>query len=479
MEDGRAQPKPADIRRACQALRSRDAKFMRLTVATIAILASAFVVFPAPQLAHAQSASTSATTNVNRNEAGAQLATEAEALKQSESERAALEAQKIELTRERAKLSADLIKSAADIKTSEAALTQLEARLAELEGKKGALVESLRAQYRSLSKLLAALQRMGRNPPPVIATPEEDALGMVRSAMLIARVFPELRSKADALAAKVNALNRVVADIESETTSARLKTARLKEQRQQMTALLDTKRDSLSANQTALQRVQAAVERYRRSVANLEELIANLDRTVAQETELAEYQRELEAGTAPGQAGAPPPKAELSDDTRPDVELAPKSGSRVAMAHPGRLKPAIPFHRAKGELPLPASGRRLWGFGGKTKLGNRSKGIAIETRLGAQVTSPNDGWVVYAGPFLSYRQLLIINGGGGYHILLAGLSKLDVQVGQFVLSGEPVGQMRIDASQDDGDPEASPVLYVEFRKKDRPIDPDPWWAVGS
>jgi septal ring factor EnvC (AmiA/AmiB activator) len=48
---------------------------------------------------------------------------------------------------------------------------------------------------------------------------------------------------------------------------------------------------------------------------------------------------------------------------------------------------------------------------------------------------------VYAGSFRSYGQLLIINAGGGYHVLLANLSQLDVQLGQFVLAAEPVGSM--------------------------------------
>jgi septal ring factor EnvC (AmiA/AmiB activator) len=102
----------------------------------------------------------------------------------------------------------------------------------------------------------------------------------------------------------------------------------------------------------------------------------------------------------------------------------------------------------------------------------------LETRHTAQITSPCDGWIVYAGEFRSYGQLLIINAGGGYHVLLAGLSQITAQPGQFVLAAEPVGTMS-------GAPKPTqkatrtdaPVLYVEFRKDGRPIDPDPWWAA--
>ena len=145
----------------------------------------------------------------------------------------------------------------------------------------------------------------------------------------------------------------------------------------------------------------------------------------------------------------------------------------------GRIKPEIAFSDASGRLPMPAQGRQVLGFSEKTQFGGQSKGIVLETRQGAQVTSPCDGWIVYAGEFRSYGQLLIINAGGGYHVLLAGLSQIDVQPGQFVLAAEPVGTMSGWAQQ--AQPAATnnaPVLYVEFRKDGKPIDPDPWWVAG-
>jgi len=101
----------------------------------------------------------------------------------------------------------------------------------------------------------------------------------------------------------------------------------------------------------------------------------------------------------------------------------------------------------------------------------------IKTRYGAQITSPTDGWVVYAGKFRTYGQLLIIKAGDGYHVLLAGLSRIDVQSGQFVLAAEPVGTMKSAPGLRAG--KNSPRLYVEFRKDGRPINPRPWWSASS
>jgi septal ring factor EnvC (AmiA/AmiB activator) len=157
------------------------------------------------------------------------------------------------------------------------------------------------------------------------------------------------------------------------------------------------------------------------------------------------------------------------------VELVPGA----TLGSPGRIKPEIAFVNATGRLPMPAQGRQVLRFGEKTQYGGQSKGIVLETRQGAQVASPCDGWIVYAGEFRSYGQLLIINAGGGYHVLLAGLSQIDVQPGQFVLAAEPVGTMSGWSQQTQ--PAATnnaPVLYVEFRKDGRPIDPDPWWVAS-
>ena len=80
-------------------------------------------------------------------------------------------------------------------------------------------------------------------------------------------------------------------------------------------------------------------------------------------------------------------------------------------------------------------------FGAPDGIGGVEKGLSVATRAGAQVTAPADGWVVYAGPFRSYGQLLILNVGGGYHVLLAGMDRISVDLGQFVLTGEPVAMM--------------------------------------
>ena len=51
-----------------------------------------------------------------------------------------------------------------------------------------------------IAEVLAALQRIGRHPPPAIMVRPEDALQSVRTAIMLGAVLPEMRVQAEALA---------------------------------------------------------------------------------------------------------------------------------------------------------------------------------------------------------------------------------------------------------------------------------------
>ncbi len=374
------------------------------------------------------------------------------------------------LAAERERLNVKLLETGDLIKTSEGQLTAIESRLGELEAQEKILRGSLSQRHGQIAKLLSALQRMGRNPPPILITQREDALKMVRSAMLLAAAFPELGDKAHALATRLNELVRVMNESRTQRDNLKTEMSRLSDARTRLTGLLEEKKVSLDARQSELKRMRKAAADISASVTDLNDLIARLDKAVKDNTGLGAYDAEARKAAA-----ASDDKNVMPGKSTDVVELAPGT----TLGSPGRIKPEIPFAKATGRLPLPAQGSKVLAFGEKTQYGGTSKGLVLETRQGAQVTSPCDGWIVYAGEFRSYGQLLIINAGGGYHVLLAGLSQIDVQPGQFVLAAEPVGTMSGWSQQ--AQPAAvknAPVLYVEFRKDGRPIDPDPWWVSG-
>jgi len=390
------------------------------------------------------------------------------------------------LNREVGELNKQLIEKGQEIQRGEVRLNQIEARLTNLEVQANSVRGSLQEQHDQIARLMAAMQRMGRNPPPVIITKREDALEMVRSAMLLARAFPEMRQQAEALAGQLNELVRVVDAERAEREKLRVEQDRLLAAQTQVRELFDQKKRALAQRQPELEELRKAAADLSRDTTNLTDVLARLDRTVAERTNLGDYEAELrarEAMQAPADPGEAPQPAQPAQPaakgtevamlpTPKALEIAPRADA--AALNPGRLKPSIAFASARGRLPLPVVGRKVLSFGEKTQFGGQSKGVVLETRHSAQVVSPADGWIVYAGPFRSYGQLLIINPGNGYHILLAGMHQIDVQLGQFVLASEPVGTMAPAprrASQDN-----APVLYVEFRKDQRSIDPEPWWA---
>jgi len=423
-------------------------------------------------------------------------------LENAQSRTKALETDVDAIAAEREKLNKRLVETADLIKKSEGQLTSIENRLGELGAQEKILKGSLNERQGQISKLLSALQRMGRNPPPVLITQREDALKMVRSAMLLAAAFPQLGNQAKALAARLTELVRVMTEMRAQSEQLRTETTRLNDAKTRLAGLLDAKKTSMEERQGELKRMRMVSAEISGSVTDLNELISKLDQAVKENTGLGAYEKETQQKAAA--APAPPPPAS-TPETKPRPGAAPEppavaAGSEpppaasttvgkstdvvelspsTALGSPGRIKPEIAFAQAQGRLQLPAQGRQVLGFGEKTQYGGQSKGLVLETRQGAQITSPCDGWIVYAGEFRSYGKLLIINAGGGYHVLLAGLSQIDVQPGQFVLGAEPVGTMSGWSQQ--AQPAAAnsaPVLYIEFRKDGTPIDPDPWWVQG-
>jgi murein hydrolase activator len=424
--------------------------------------------------------------SLSQEEARRRLESDRARLEATERRSKDLQAELDKIAAERERINGRLVETAKLVQQSEAQLSLIESRLGELDAQDRQLRETLEARHGSISVLLGAMLRMGRNPPPVMVASRKDMLSAFRSGSLLTPALDELGTEAKALSEQLNDLLRVRTSIRTEGEKLRAETTRLNDARVRLAGLQESKRQSLAERQSELEKVRQAANDITRSVSDLGDLIRKLDREVAERTGLGSYEQEI-AASAAAAAAEPTPSARdakvATASPAPNhagpVVLAP-AGDRVAMLTPGRIKPAMPFPEAKGLLPLPAQGKRVLAFGEKTQYGSQSKGIVLETRAGGQVVSPCDGWIVYAGEFRSYGQLLIINAGGGYHILLAGLSQIDAQLGQFVLAGEPVGVMSAGAKPSQAKPlESAPILYIEFRKDQRPIDPDAWWSDAS
>ena len=414
-----------------------------------------------------------------------------------------------EIQIERERLSDSLRETARIIHDSEARLTEIERQQGALAAQERKIRDQLSERHGKIAVLLGAMQRMGRNPPPVMITRREDALQMVRSAMILAHAFPELAEQATMLASRLSELVKVMEASKAQSALLRAETERHEAERTRIAQLIESRRQSLVQFQPELESAKRHAAETARRIDDLTTLIARLDTGPAGSPTGRGAPPAATPGTVHGpvpgvvtaQPGPLPPAIELPGSIPPGPGGGPggpqsppgetKTGPAVAQLMPsasqvmalgtGPMRPAVPFAQTKGALPLPAQGKRVLSFGDKTQSGAQSMGIVLETRHSAQVRSPSDGWILFAGQFRTWGQLLIINADDGYHLLLAGLSQIDVQVGQFVLAGEPIGLMSAaPRSTTSAKAEGSaPVLYIEFRKENRPIDPEPWWNVRS
>jgi septal ring factor EnvC (AmiA/AmiB activator) len=353
---------------------------------------------------------------------------------------------------DRRKLNQDLIDTAGRIRGVEAQVAATETRLKSLDGNELGIRKSLEGRRAVIGEVLAALQRIGHHPPPALIASPEDALQSVRTAMLLGAVLPEMRHEVEALANDLTNLLDVRKKIAGERDRLKTEVASLGDERTRMTALVGERQKQQAEREKALNAERARASQLAHQVDNLKDLITKLEQGLDPATRAAR-----EAG-------------------RGD-----KRSAMSALRDPGRLAPAVSFASLRGQVPIPVNGVKLKEFGVPDGVGGVEKGVSIATRTGAQVTAPADGWVVYAGPFRSYGQLLILNAGNGYHILLAGMERISVDLGQFVLTGEPVAVMgngsHIAAILATGS--SQPVLYIEFRKDGVPVDPGPWWAAGE
>jgi septal ring factor EnvC (AmiA/AmiB activator) len=270
-------------------------------------------------------------------------------------------------------------------------------------------------------------------------------------------VLPEMRQQTQVLVADLGEMVKLRASIADERVSLARDLAALADDRQRMTILMEQRQKQQSDTEMALSAERQRAIQLGRQADTVKDLIAKLEQGLDPATRT---QR------------ARPGDEKKSSDSRPDL---------AALKDPGRLTPAVAFTAAKGMLPLPVNGVRIREFNAPDGMGGSEKGLSVASRPGAQVTAPCDGWVVYAGPFRNYGQLLILNAGGGYHVLLAGMERISVDLGQFVVTGEPVAVMggRVQTAGALAIGSGQPVLYVEFRRDGSPVDPSPWWAASG
>jgi len=342
------------------------------------------------------------------------------------------------------KLRGQLIATARQTQEAEQAVARLEKRQREIDQLIGDKTVALGKRRAEMANLLAALERLALRPPEALLAEPSTPDDTVRAGILLRALIPRLDAAAAALKTEIDDLAALRTEAAQNAKQIRDASSALQREQQSLQAMLNEKSKLESERRNAAQANAAQAQKLAAQARDLHELVQKLE---------IERQRREEAE-----------KKRLSD------QASKPPGTPLPGIVPGPFKPAgflkIPFSTTQNRLPLPARGSLMRHFGDPDPQGQSGRGIVIETRPQAQVIAPHDGQIVYAGSFLGYGQLLIIEHGEGYHLLLAGLSRIDCVVGQWVLAGEPVGMM---GSGKDGQ-----QLYIELRRQGVPMDPLSW-----
>lgn len=362
-----------------------------------------------------------------------------------------LEAEVAQVKKDYASLTSALIQAAKTERKLSEDVEAIESRLGTLKEQEKGIRKSLEARRGVLTEVLGALERMGLNPPPAILVRPDDALASVRSAILLGAVVPDLKADTEILIADLNELSRTEASIEAERARLGAKIAEQVDERKRLALLLEEKKKLQSTTEAQMADERRKAAELAAKAKDVQDLIASLETNIDTLRKAQEERRKKE------------------------LEAARKS-----VPEENRLSGPIPFADRRGLVALPVAGEIGRRFGDDDGAGGTMMGDILRTQSGAIVTAPADATVLYAGRFRSYGQLLILNAGDGYHIVLAGMDRISVSLGQSVLAGEPVGTMgeaRLASIITIGDAGGQPELYVEFRKDGEPIDPASWWST--
>ena len=368
------------------------------------------------------------------------------ALKATQNKRQLLKDKAANLDNDIKRLRDGMVSTAALIQDHEARVGELSKKLKQLTVELSKKTTSLRKRRKQMGGVLQALQRVAQYPPEAVIVQPTSPGDTVRTAILLRSTMPKLARRARVLSDDLSALAFNQQQAQRHREELNETNMELQGQRKLLRTLLGRKSrlHRRTVAKTAIVDRKAKV--LSKEARSLRDLMHRLN-------ELKKQRKAQE-------------KAQ---------KLAKKQGRKpaVVVAEPPADYTGKPIDIAKGKLPFPAVGDVKALFGQTGTSGLTHKGVIISVMSEAQVIAPYEGRVAFTGLFRGYGRLLIIEHGAGYHTLLAGMGRIDVIVGQWLLGGEPVGIMgRIQTKNK----RRKPSLYLELRRGGQPINPLPWLA---
>jgi len=322
---------------------------------------------------------------------------------------------------------------AARIQESEAGLTLAEARLSLINGQRQRLAMRLAERQQPVVRLTGALQRFSRRPLALSVMRPGSVKEMVYMRAMLASTVPEVQRRTAALRGEIQQGERLRSQALRTITAQRAEETRLRDRRQELAALETRQR-------LASLRASGDADREAERALALAEEARDLDTLVERLDTAGTLRGQLAALSGPIMRPPRPQDSQVVTDIRPSATVAA---------------------RAPADYQLPVSGRTLAGFGAPTSSGGLNQGISLVPRGGAQVVAPSAGRVAFAGIYRGYGRIVIIEHRGGWTSLVTGMARVDVQVGEELLSGAPLGVAGAGRT---------PIM-LELRRDGTPVNP--------
>lgn len=370
-------------------------------------------------------------------------------VQQQSMEHKKLQAQATQINLELTAVSREMIKAAKLIQNNEEKLSHMERQLEKLKISLAEAEKGFNQEDNNLIRTLAALQNLALKPTEALLVQPLTPVEIIRSAMLLRETVPYLEENASRIRKELAIIAQKKELIEKQFAQISKQKRILEQEHSRMKILVQKKSKMRNAVEIQSEKAKKNIDRLASQANDLRDLLGRLEKQRLKKQRIEEEKRRQEEARR---------QAEKNREETQTADLIKSQPLVITGISTG-------FRQAKGTLPMPARGKIITAYGEQLVKGVSAKGITIRTRNQAQVIAPFDGSVIFAGPFRGYGNLIIIEHGDGYLSLLAGLENMDVEVGQMLLAGEPVGQMPTD-----GDAK----LYMEIRKDNQPINPAAW-----
>lgn len=367
----------------------------------------------------------------NAGEAGEALRRAGQSLAMTRSRAEKLEQAARTATAEADRTAREAAAVAARIQQSEAEIELAQAKIALIDRQREALRGRMAERQEPVVRLTAALQMMARRPLAFSLVRAESLRDTVYLRAVIETMLPEVQRRTAGLRAEIQ------------------RGRKLQEQ-----ARLAAKDRRASEQALSVRKIQlATLESRQRLASRAAQGVAS--READQALALAEQTRDLSSLMV-----------QLQSDGALRSRLAALPGPVLPPSKPGDVlmvvdAPAAPSPNPAGIAWIaPVAGRLVSGFGERAQTGLTS-GITLAANGGAQVVSPADGRIAFAGPYRGYGRIVIIEHDGGWSTLITNLGRIDATVGQSVVQGSPIGNAGAGRS----------VLTIELRRDGVPVNP--------